>query len=115
MGPNKSTNSWSRRQTRGPEAPYQLARVGLIPILIVTIKVVDLDEMPKIDAYPADASLIEHKGGNAIEYIETGITDGSPSVATYTITDDDEGTPVLSVSGADAAMFTIKYNTANAA
>ena len=33
-------------------------------------------------------------------------------VANYLITDDDEGTPVLSLSGADAAMFTFTYNAA---
>ena len=85
---------------------------------MVTVKVTDLDEMPQIMPDPetgvdADAMintmLIEHEGGNAIEHLETD--DASP-VAIYLITDDDEGTPVLSVAGADADMFTFKYNVA---
>ena len=74
------------------------------PNVTVTVKVTDVDEMPGI-APVDDEMLITHAGGDAIEHIETA----EVSVATYTITDDDEGTPVLSVSGADAAMFDFDY------
>ena len=77
------------------------------PHMVVTIRVIDLDEMPEIMPDP-NQTLIKHDGGNAIERGET--VDLAMPVATYRITDDDEGTPVLDVSGADAAMFTFTYN-----
>ena len=81
------------------------------PHVAVTVLVTDLDEMPDIER-PATADelmpmLIVHAGGNAIEHLETD----EVSIATYMITDDDEGTPVLSVAGADEAMFTFEYDT----
>ena len=81
------------------------------PHVMVTIRVIDLDEMPEIKPdSAATQTLIEHAGGNAIERGET--VDLAMPVATYRITDDDEGTPVLDVSGADAAMFTFTYDAA---
>ena len=81
------------------------------PHVMVTIRVIDLDEKPKITPFPDDTqTLIKHAGGNAIERGET--EDLATPVANYLITDDDEGTPVLSLSGADAALFTFTYNAA---
>ena len=80
--------------------------------LDVTIRIIDVDEMPNIvpaarnDENMVNTMLIRHAGGNAIEHGETA----DLPVATYLITDDDEGTPVLSVSGDDAGMFAIKYD-----
>ena len=79
--------------------------------VMVTIRVIDLDEMPEIAPFPGVAqTLIEHDGGNAIERGET--MDLATPVANYLITDDDEGKPALSLSGADSAMFTFTYNAA---
>ena len=81
------------------------------PHVMVTIRVIDLDEEPEITPDPGvTQTLIEHAGGNAIERGET--VDLAMPVATYRINDDDEGTPVLDVSGADATMFTFTYNAA---
>ena len=81
------------------------------PHVMVTIRVIDLDEMPEIAPFPGVAqTLIEHDGGNAIERGET--MDLATPVANYLITDDDEGKPALSLSGADSAMFTFTYNAA---
>ena len=81
---------------------------------MVTVLVTDLDESPKIERPGTDAlapMIIVHAGGNnAIERPE----DAELPVATYMITDDDEGTPVLSVAGVDAGMFTFKYDAATA-
>ena len=76
------------------------------PHVDVTINVTDVDEMPGIMP-AASPMLIQHAGGNAIEHDETATV---LTVATYTITDDDEGTPGLSLSGADADMFDFDYN-----
>ena len=79
--------------------------------VMVTVKVTDLDEEPEIGPTPESVTasmMIEHAGGNAIEHLETD----EVALAVYLITDDDEGTPVLSRSGDDAAMFTFKYDAA---
>ena len=97
-------------QVRATDSRGGATGEGDNPNVAVTVLVTDLDEMPDIER-PTEADvlnpmLIVHAGGNAIEHLETD----EVSIATYTITDDDEGTPVLSVAGADEAMFTFKYN-----
>ena len=77
--------------------------------VMVTVKVTDLDEKPEIGPTPESVTasmMIVHAGGNAIEHLETDPV----ALAVYLITDDDEGTPALSLSGDDAAMFTFRYN-----
>ena len=96
----------------------QTVETGANPHVIVTINVTDVDEMPDIAPDTTSAAMmIRHAGGNAIEYVENKMQGDPPTpdltVATYVITDDDEGTPVLSVSGDDAGMFTILYDATN--
>ena len=79
--------------------------------ITVTVLVTDLDESPEIGRPATDDRapvLIVHAGGNAIEHAE----DEATAIATYLVTDDDEGTPDLSVTGDDAGLFTFRYDAA---
>ena len=83
------------------------------PNIQVTVHITDLDESPEIVRPDLDSRgpmLIVHAGGNAIEHAENDET----AIATYMITDDDEGTPDLSLDGDDAGMFTFRYDGATA-
>ena len=80
--------------------------------ITVTVHITDLDESPEIGRPATEDTrnpvLIVHAGGNAIEHAEDDVT----AIATYMITDDDEGTPDLSLTGDDADLFTFRYDAA---
>ena len=86
--------------------------VNSAPGVTVTINLVDLDEAPII-ALTAAADpptlaapvRIEHDGGFAIERAEGSAAD--LTVSTFSVEDDDGGTPTLTLSGTDAEQFRI--------
>ena len=80
--------------------------VDTVTALTVTIHLVDVDDAPEITLTTAAAPVrIEHEGGFAIERAEGN--PGDLTISTFSVDDDDGGTPALSLSGADASLFRI--------
>ena len=81
-------------------------------VLRVSIELVDEDEAPTIDLVTEVVTglnetalpVISHAGGKAIEFAENG----EGKVVTFTVSDQDGGTPTLRLIGTDASRFDIE-------